>query len=213
VPIPVYDIAIIGGGINGCGIARDAAGRGLTVHLCEQGDLAGATSSASSKLFHGGVRFNRSSKFRDLRERLAEQDLLLANAPHLVRPLRIVLPIGSKPKPGFVRRAKNFAVDHRPVRSISKRNRPAGRSVANTGPGSSFRTAGSTTPDWSSPTPSTRGRTGRISIPGRAALRHGVPTATGACFSNRPRPGNAGKSRRGRSSTPPVHGSLTCSSM
>jgi glycerol-3-phosphate dehydrogenase len=111
VPIPVYDIAIIGGGINGCGIARDAAGRGLTVHLCEQGDLAGATSSASSKLFHGGMRFGR-SKVRDLRERLAEQDLLLASAPHLVRPLRVVVPNGAKARPGFYRRAKYFATDH-----------------------------------------------------------------------------------------------------
>lgn len=99
-PIPVYDIAIIGGGINGCGIARDAAGRGLTVHLCEQGDLAGATSSASSKLFHGSMRFGR-SRFRDLRERLAEQDLLLAAAPHLVRPLRVVVPNGAWARPGI----------------------------------------------------------------------------------------------------------------
>lgn len=110
-PIPVYDIAIIGGGINGCGIARDAAGRGLTVHLCEQGDLAGATSSASSKLFHGSLRFGR-SKVRDLRERLAEQDLLLAAAPHLVRPLRVVVPNGAKARPAFFRRTKYFAIDH-----------------------------------------------------------------------------------------------------
>jgi glycerol-3-phosphate dehydrogenase len=134
VPIPVYDIAIIGGGINGCGIARDAAGRGLTVHLCEQGDLAGATSSASSKLFHGALRFSRSSKLRDLRERLAEQDLLLATAPHLVRPLRVVLPVGVKAKPGFLRRAKNFTVDRLggrrflpPTRSVDLRAEQAGR--------------------------------------------------------------------------------------
>lgn len=111
-PIPVYDVAIIGGGINGCGIARDAAGRGLSVHLCEQGDLAGATSSASTKLFHGGLRHDRSVKLRDLRERLAEQDVLLATAPHLVRPLRIAVPNGANAKPGFLKRAKNFAIDH-----------------------------------------------------------------------------------------------------
>jgi len=112
VPIPVYDIAIIGGGINGCGIARDAAGRGLSVFLCEQGDLAGAASSASTKLFHGALRHGRSSTVRDLRERLAEQDILLSTAPHLVRPLRVVVPNGTRAKPGFLRKTKNFFVDH-----------------------------------------------------------------------------------------------------
>ena len=82
-PIPVYDIAIIGGGINGCGIARDAAGRGLTVHLCEQGDLAGATSSASTKLIHGGLRYLEHFAFRLVREALAEREVLLAaGAPY-----------------------------------------------------------------------------------------------------------------------------------
>lgn len=89
-PIPVYDIAIIWGGINGCGITRDAAGRGLSVHLREQGDLAGASSSALTKLFHGDLRFARQLNIHQTHERLAEQDLLLANAPHLVRPRRVV---------------------------------------------------------------------------------------------------------------------------
>jgi glycerol-3-phosphate dehydrogenase len=134
VPIPVYDIAIIGGGINGCGIARDAAGRGLTVHLCEQGDLAGAGSSASTKLLHRGLRHTDRFAIRDLRERLAEQDILLATAPHLVRPLRVVVPNGRRAKPGSGQRAKQFVIDHLggrrflpPSRWIDLREEQAGR--------------------------------------------------------------------------------------
>src|SRR5438093_7851851 len=92
---PVYDLAIIGGGINGVGIARDAAGRGLKVLLVEQGDLAGATSSASSKLIHGGLRYLEYGAFRLVREGLAEREILLRMAPHLVQPLRLVLPLGA----------------------------------------------------------------------------------------------------------------------
>jgi glycerol-3-phosphate dehydrogenase len=87
-----YDLAIIGGGINGVGIARDAAGRGLSVFLAEQGDLAGATSSASSKLIHGGLRYLQHFRFRLVRESLLERERLLALAPHLVRPARFVFP-------------------------------------------------------------------------------------------------------------------------
>lgn len=87
-----YDLAIIGGGINGAGIACDAAGRGLSVVLIEAGDLAGATSSASSKLIHGGLRYLEHWEFRLVREALAEREVLLAKAPHLIRPLRFVLP-------------------------------------------------------------------------------------------------------------------------
>jgi len=76
-----YDLLIVGGGINGAGIARDAAGRGLTVLLCEQGDLAGATSSASSKLIHGGLRYLEQYEFRLVREALAEREVLLRSAP------------------------------------------------------------------------------------------------------------------------------------
>lgn len=132
-PIPVYDIAIIGGGINGCGIARDAAGRGLAVHLCEQGDLAGAASSASMKLFSGGLGY-RGANPRALRGRLAEQGLLMAAAPHLVRPLRLAVPHGGKAKPDFLGRARNFAVDHigrrkflSPSRRVDLRTEQAGR--------------------------------------------------------------------------------------
>ena len=88
----LYDIAIIGGGVNGCGIARDAAGRGLSVHLCERGDLASGTSSASTKLVHGGLRYLETMEFRLVREALAEREALLRIAPHIVRPMRFVLP-------------------------------------------------------------------------------------------------------------------------
>ena len=73
----IYDVAVIGGGINGCGIARDAAGRGLSVLLCEQGDIGGATSSASTKLIHGGLRYLEYYEFRLVREALAERDICL----------------------------------------------------------------------------------------------------------------------------------------
>src|SRR6266436_2502929 len=94
------DLLVVGGGINGVGIARDAAGRGLSVLLCEKGDLAGATSSASSKLIHGGLRYLEHGQFRLVREGLAEREVLLRMAPHLVRPLRLVLPHcpGSRPR-------------------------------------------------------------------------------------------------------------------
>jgi len=88
-----FDLAVIGGGINGTGIARDAAGRGLRVALFEQNDLASGTSSASSKLIHGGLRYLEQYEFRLVREALAEREVLLRAAPHLIRPLRFVLPI------------------------------------------------------------------------------------------------------------------------
>lgn len=91
-----YDLAIIGGGINGTGLARDAAGRGLRVLLVEQNDLASGTSSASTKLIHGGLRYLEHGAFRLVREALHEREVLLRMAPHLIRPLRIVLP----PSPG-----------------------------------------------------------------------------------------------------------------
>jgi glycerol-3-phosphate dehydrogenase len=88
-----FDLAIIGGGINGTGIARDAAGRGLKVVLLEQNDLASGTSSKSSKLIHGGLRYLEHREFRLVREALREREVLLRMAPHLVQPLRFVLPI------------------------------------------------------------------------------------------------------------------------
>jgi glycerol-3-phosphate dehydrogenase len=88
----VQDLLIIGGGINGCGIARDAAGRGLSVVLAEKGDLAGATSSASTKLFHGGLRYLEYFEFRLVREALVERETLLQAMPHISWPMRFVLP-------------------------------------------------------------------------------------------------------------------------
>ncbi|HEY0275817.1 MAG TPA: glycerol-3-phosphate dehydrogenase [Paenirhodobacter sp.] len=87
------DLCIIGGGINGCGIARDAAGRGLSVVLCEQADLAQATSSASTKLFHGGLRYLEYLEIRLVRESLKEREILLRANPHISRPMRFVLPM------------------------------------------------------------------------------------------------------------------------
>ena len=88
-----FDLAIIGGGINGTGLARDAAGRGLRVLLVEMNDLAGGTSSASSKMIHGGLRYLEHRAFRLVREALNEREVLLRAAPHVVRPLRIMLPV------------------------------------------------------------------------------------------------------------------------
>ena len=100
-----YDLAIIGGGINGCGVARDAAGRGLSVFLAEQGDLASATSSASTKLIHGGLRYLENFHFRLVRESLQERELLLALAPHIVRPVRFVMPHVRGMRPAWMLRA------------------------------------------------------------------------------------------------------------
>ena len=97
----IYDVFVIGGGVNGCGIARDAAGRGLKVFLAEQGDLASGTSSASTKLIHGGLRYLEHYEFRLVREALIEREVLLKSAPHIIWPLRFVLPHhkGLRPRP------------------------------------------------------------------------------------------------------------------
>ncbi len=107
-----YDLAVIGGGVNGCGIARDAQGRGLRVFLAEMGDLAGATSSASSKLIHGGLRYLEHREFWLVREALAEREVLLRAAPHIVRPLRFVLPHHKGLRPWPVIRLGLFLYDH-----------------------------------------------------------------------------------------------------
>lgn len=99
------DLLVVGGGINGAGIARDAAGRGLSVVLCEKGDLAGATSSASSKLIHGGLRYLEHLEFRLVREALQEREVLLHAAPHIIRPLRFVLPHAKGLRPAWMLRA------------------------------------------------------------------------------------------------------------
>lgn len=98
----VHDLLIIGGGINGAGIARDAAGRGLSVLLCEQGDIGGATSSASSKMIHGGLRYLEHYEFRLVAEALAEREVMLKIAPHLTRPLRFVMPHVATLRPAWM---------------------------------------------------------------------------------------------------------------
>jgi glycerol-3-phosphate dehydrogenase len=106
------DLLIVGGGINGAGIARDAAGRGLSVVLCEQNDLAGATSSASTKLIHGGLRYLETYEFRLVREALTEREVLLRAAPHIIWPLRFVLPHDSGLPPAWMVRLGLFLYDH-----------------------------------------------------------------------------------------------------
>ena len=108
----VYDLVIIGGGINGCGIARDAAGRGLSVYLCEKNDLASGTSSASTKLIHGGLRYLEYYEFRLVRESLMEREVLWQIAPHIVRPLRFVLPHHQDLRPAWLLRLGLFIYDH-----------------------------------------------------------------------------------------------------
>jgi len=107
-----YDLLIIGGGINGVGIARDAAGRGLKVLLVEQSDLASATSSASTKLIHGGLRYLEYFEFRLVAEALAERETLLRIAPHIIWPLQFVLPHESHLRPAWMIRAGLFLYDH-----------------------------------------------------------------------------------------------------
>src|SRR5260370_21906449 len=111
-PPAEIDLLVVGGGVNGAGIARDAAGRGLSVVLCEQGDLAGATSSASSKLVHGGLRYLEYGEFRLVRDALREREGLLANARHILRPLRFVLPHDARLRPRWMIRAGLFLYDH-----------------------------------------------------------------------------------------------------
>ncbi len=108
----IYDIIIIGGGINGTGIARDAAGRGWRVLLVEKGDLAGATSSASTKLIHGGLRYLEHYKFRLVREALMEREVLWGIAPHIIWPLRFVLPHHKGLRPAWLLRLGLFLYDH-----------------------------------------------------------------------------------------------------
>jgi glycerol-3-phosphate dehydrogenase len=113
-----FDLAIVGGGVNGCAIARDAAGRGLTVLLVEQGDLASATSSASTKLIHGGLRYLEHGAFRLVREALIEREVLLRSAPHFIWPLRFVLPHRPGLRPAWLVRLGLFLYDHLGGREI-----------------------------------------------------------------------------------------------
>src|SRR5256886_15232394 len=127
------DLAIVGGGINGTGIARDAAGRSLRVLLVEQNDLASGTSSASTKLVHGGLRYLEQGWLRLVREALLEREVMLRMAPHLIRPMRFVLPAEPGLRPAWMLRLGLFIYDHLggrqifpPTRAIDLANDPLG---------------------------------------------------------------------------------------
>ena len=111
-PPAIYDLAVIGGGINGAGIARDAAGRGLSVLLVEKDDLASHTSSWSSKLIHGGLRYLEHYEFRLVAESLSEREVLLSIAPHIIEPLQFVLPHEPHLRPAWMIRCGLFLYDH-----------------------------------------------------------------------------------------------------
>ncbi len=129
----LYDLLVIGGGINGVGIARDAAGRGARVLLVEKDDLASHTSSASTKLVHGGLRYLEHYEFRLVRESLIEREVLLRNAPHIIWPLRFILPYDAGLRPAWMLRLGLFLYDHiggrkllPPTRTINLRDAPHG---------------------------------------------------------------------------------------
>lgn len=128
-----YDLLVVGGGINGAGIARDAAGRGLSVLLCEQDDLASHTSSSSTKLIHGGLRYLEYKEFGLVRKALQERETLLRAAPHIMWPLRFVMPHMPNLRPAWLIRIGLFLYDHLAKREllpgsrgIDMRRHPAG---------------------------------------------------------------------------------------
>lgn len=133
----VFDLAIIGGGINGCGIARDAAGRGSSVFLCEMNDLASGTSSWSTKLIHGGLRYLENYEFRLVREALIEREVLWRIAPHIIHPLRFILPHHNGLRPRWLLRLGLFLYDHLggrkllpPTRSLDLTRNATGKPLA-----------------------------------------------------------------------------------
>src|ERR1700732_2550554 len=130
----IFDLAIIGGGVNGCGIARDADGRGNSVFLCEMNDLASGASSWSTKLVHGGLRYLEYYEFRLVREALIEREILWQIAPHIIRPLRFVLPHHNGLRPAWLLRLGLFLYDHiggrtllPPTRSVDLTNDEVGQ--------------------------------------------------------------------------------------
>jgi glycerol-3-phosphate dehydrogenase len=131
--LETFDLLVVGGGINGAGIARDAAGRGLRVMLVEQDDLASHTSSASTKLIHGGLRYLEFMEFGLVRKALIEREVLLGIAPHVISPLRFVMPHEPNLRPGWMIRIGLFLYDHlarrrklEGSRGIDLRHHPAG---------------------------------------------------------------------------------------
>jgi glycerol-3-phosphate dehydrogenase len=114
----ITDVFVIGGGVNGCGIARDAAGRGYSVMLAEMGDLASGTSSAATKLIHGGLRYLEYYRFRLVRESLREREILWSMAPHIIKPLRFVLPHHKGLRPAWFLRLGLFVYDYLGTRKL-----------------------------------------------------------------------------------------------
>lgn len=132
----IYDVFVVGGGINGCGIARDAAGRGYSVFLAEMNDLASGTSSKATKLIHGGLRYLEFYEFRLVREALKEREVLWAIAPHIIRPLRLILPLAPGLRPAWLLRLGLFLYDHiggrkrlPPTKTLDLRTDPASKSL------------------------------------------------------------------------------------
>ncbi|MEP9371909.1 glycerol-3-phosphate dehydrogenase [Mesorhizobium sp. KR1-2] len=132
--LPIHDIFIIGGGINGCGIARDAVGRGYSVCLAEMNDLASGTSSGSTKLIHGGLRYLEHYEFRLVREALMEREVLWKMAPHIIWPMRFVLPFAKGLRPAWLIRLGLFLYDHiggrkllPATKTLDMRRDPAGK--------------------------------------------------------------------------------------
>ena len=130
------DLFVIGGGINGVGIARDAAGRGLSVALCEKDDLAEGTSSRSGKLVHGGLRYLEYFEFSLVRKALIEREVLLRNAPHIIWPMRFVLPHSKQDRPAWLVRVGLFLYDHLGgrerlpgTRTLDMRRAPEGHAI------------------------------------------------------------------------------------
>ena len=130
----VCDVLVVGGGINGAGIARDLAGRGLKVVLCEKDDLGAHTSSASTKLIHGGLRYLEYYEFSLVRKALAEREGLLRGSPHIMRPLRFVMPHDPSMRPVWMIRIGLFLYDHLARRevlpasgTVDLRSHPAGQ--------------------------------------------------------------------------------------
>src|SRR3954452_16141267 len=133
---PIVDLLVVGGGINGAGIARDAAGRGLSVVLCEKDDLAQGTSSRSGKYIHGGLRYLEYYEFRLVREALVEREVLLAAAPHIIWPMRMVIPHSPEQRPRWLIRTGLFLYDHLGgrkklpgTRALDLRREPEGRAI------------------------------------------------------------------------------------
>jgi len=124
----IFDVFVIGGGINGVGVARDAVGRGLTVGLCEKDDIAQHTSSASTKLIHGGLRYLEQYDFALVRKALIEREVLLRAAPHIIWPLRFVIPLGRGGRPAWMIRLGLFLYDSLGGRKLLPATRSLNRS-------------------------------------------------------------------------------------